>query len=120
MTAFPYMPSLPPTVPSLNEHYYKRIALSRHWAPSTTLSQFEDDLRNAIADTRARFAVYERDGAVYVGSVTPNNVPPTRLGDNNKPYIYIVYSVRTGVLLSGYQIDASGLTALGGSPVWLP
>jgi hypothetical protein len=120
MVELPQIPPLTGRIPSLEEHYYKRLVVSRQWSLTTTLPEFENDLRTALSDPQSRFVVYERGGLKHAGALCPNTIPTARLGVNAKPFIYIMYIVPTGVLLSGYQVDNSDMLSLGGNPIWLP
>ncbi len=92
--------TMPARMPASEAHLLKRIYYDQQWPVGTTTDQFVADLRLAIRHPDASVWTYEYFDEPCVGLLAPSHIRGT---PGAKPYIFVVYSARYGMLTTGYQ-----------------
>lgn len=104
--------------PTVDRHLSQRVA-DQQWIASTTISEYRDDLNEAIrlAD---RLAVYERRGGVMAATIsrTSGVVPRHRVGRVELPLLLVVYSADRDILVTGYQFSGMAEIAIPEDALW--
>ena len=106
-------------VDSLLVHTLQRVWRDKQWALGTTPEQYLADLRRSLRDPGTELVLYESRGALVVGALAPNRVPQSRRGRAVGPFVYAVYSVSRGILLTGYQVAGRQGVPVPGDRWWL-
>ncbi|HDN79115.1 MAG TPA: hypothetical protein ENG33_01460 [Chloroflexi bacterium] len=94
-------------MPSIELHLLKRIYVDKQWPPHTTAESFLADLHKAIQHPDVRIWTYKFRGEPYIGFLSPSHIQGV---PNPEKFIYVAYSPRYGVIVTGYQ--ASGPEAI--------
>ena len=92
---------------SIKLHLLKRIYVDRQWPPQTSPERFVVDLHKAVRHPDVRVWTYKFRGEPYIGFLSPSHVQDVA---NPEKFIYVAYSPRYGVIITGYQ--ASGPEAI--------
>lgn len=66
-----------------------------------------------------RLAIYERRGGNISVAFAPNTIPEERRGPRAQPYVFVVYSVDRGNIVSGYQASSLEAVDIPKDAVWL-
>lgn len=105
--------------PALTIHMVQRVLEEKQWVSGTTADRYVADLRDAVRAPEARLVVYHRRDGYIAGVFSPNTLPLVRRGPGAEDWMYVVYAVDRGMIISGYQ--ASGLHAISipGDARWL-
>lgn len=104
---------------SLFLHLAQRVVADGEWAHGLTEQEYVDDLRRAVRDPSARLAVYERRGGHPAAVLSPNRLQLSRLGSRARASLLVVYAADRGILLSGYQTEATSPPGIPRHARWL-
>ena len=104
---------------SLFAHLVQRVVRDRQWADSTSQRQYLADLRRAAKSRDSQLALYEDGPDLVVAVLGANTLPAWKLGPRSGPLLFVVYSARTGRLLSGYQLASADRARIAGDALWL-
>jgi hypothetical protein len=85
----------------------------------TTEAEYLADLRHGIRSPDARLVVYSARGGVIAATWGPNTVPTYHRGSHPEAWLFVVYSVDRGMLISGYQASSLATVRIPGSARWL-
>ncbi|MBA2714440.1 MAG: hypothetical protein H0U55_12915 [Rubrobacteraceae bacterium] len=94
---------------SLIHHLVRRIVLDEQWTDGTTPEQYLADLRASIKDNSARFGVGKPQGnsAPLVYVFAGNLVPQQRRGRRDDPFLFVLYGVADGVIITGHMVSGA-------------
>jgi hypothetical protein len=112
---------LQPRDDSLFAHLVRWVVLDRQWMSGTTAEQFLRDLHRTARVEHAGLVVYSRRGGSIAGVLasTALVVPPSRLGPDSLPWLFVVYAADRGIIVSGYQVVSRNRLVIPEDAQWL-
>jgi len=106
---------------ALTAHVAKHVWAQQQWMVTTTPEEYLDDIRTVIGARTARLAFYERGRRPVVAVVaeTDEVVPVGRIGPASGPYVLVMYSPDSAMILTAYMIRSIEAANIPAGALWL-
>lgn len=107
--------------PAVTIHLAQRVIGDGQWSAATTEADYLADLRRGIGDPSARLVIYKRRGGPIAATLTPADraLPSDRRGPKSPPWLYVVYAVDRGIIVSGYGASGPQTLSIPEDARWL-
>jgi hypothetical protein len=108
-------------VRAITAHVAKHVWAQRQWDTTTTAEQYLKGIRAAIGAETARLAVYERNRrpVAAIIAATHEAVPVDRLGPNFGPFILVMYSPDSAMIVTAYMLRGFEAARIPAGALWL-